>query len=100
MGEAASALRPRLVSLALPARAIACAVTAVGAADELMALPTSYAGASAPAEAAVLCARLALILAGGLALRQPPTRGLGLLAILAGLAWFGPDWDGWVGGPS
>jgi signal transduction histidine kinase len=100
MGEAASALRPRLASLALPALAIACALTAVGAADELMELPTSYAGASAAADAADLCAGLGLILAGGLAWWQPQTRVLGLFAILAGLAWFGPDWDGWVGGPS
>src|SRR5262249_26059845 len=27
------------------------------------------------------------------------TRRVGTLAVLAGVAWFGPDWEGWDGGP-
>ena len=62
--------------------------------------PTSYAGASAAVHAADLAAGLGLIGAGLLAWLEPRSRRLGLLAILAGVAWFGPDWEGWDGGPA
>jgi signal transduction histidine kinase len=61
---------------------------------------TTYAGVSAGLRAADLVAGLALIIAGALAWLEPRARGVGLLAILAGVAWFGADWEGWDGGPA
>jgi signal transduction histidine kinase len=87
--------------LAIPALAIVCAITAVVGADSLAeGGPTSYAGASGAADAADILAGLALVLAGTLAWTQARTRSLGLLAMLAALAWLGPDWEGWEGAPS
>jgi signal transduction histidine kinase len=99
MGESVAALLSRLPVVALPALAIAGAISAI-AAPSGVEPPTSYAGASAAANAADLSAGLGLVLAGAVAWTQPRTRLLGLLATLAGLAWFGPDWDGWQDGPS
>jgi signal transduction histidine kinase len=84
--------------LAIPAVAIACAITAA-VADGTPAdgAPTSYAGASGVLHAADILAGLGLVLGGALAWLQPRGRVIGLLAMLAGLAWFGPDWEGWVG---
>jgi signal transduction histidine kinase len=87
--------------LAIPALAIACAVTALAAAGTLRdGGPTSYAGASGVLDAADVIAGLGLVLSGALAWTRARTRTLGLLAMLAGLAWLGPDWEGWEGAPS
>jgi signal transduction histidine kinase len=56
---------------------------------------TTYASVSATARTADLAAGLGLLAAGLYAWFEPRTRRLGGLAILAGLAWFGPDWEGW-----
>lgn len=47
------------------------------------------------AHAADLAAGLGLLAAGLLASVEPRTRRLGAPAIAAGVAWFGPDWEGW-----
>src|SRR5215208_3478833 len=87
--------------VAIPALAVACAITAIVASNSLVdAGATSYAGASGAAEAADILAGLGLVLSGALAWTQARTRTLGLLAMLAGLAWLGPDWEGWAGAPS
>src|SRR5262245_44332392 len=87
--------------LALPVLALACAITAVVAAHSLAEQgPTSYAGASGAANVADALAGLGLVLGGALMWLQGRARSVGLLAMLAGLAWLGPDWEGWVGAPS
>jgi signal transduction histidine kinase len=43
---------------------------------------------------------LGMVVAGTVAWTQPRTRSLGLLAMLAGLAWFGADWEGSPDAPS
>jgi signal transduction histidine kinase len=99
--QAAVSARWRLLwSYAVPALAVAYAVAAVVVPRRSTAPVTSYAAASVAAHAADLGAGLALIGAGLLAWVEPRTRRLGLLAILAGVAWFGPDWEGWGGGPA
>jgi signal transduction histidine kinase len=99
MAESGSALQSRLAVLAVPAFAIAGAISAISAPSGVD-LPTSYAGASAAANAADLSAGLGMVVAGTIAWTQPRTRRLGLLAMLAGLVWFGPDWEGWPEAPS
>ena len=87
--------------LAIPALAIACAITAIVAPNTLPdGTHTSYAGTSGAAEAAAALAGLGLVLSGALAWTRARTRTLGLLAMLAGLAWLGPDWEGWEGAPA
>jgi signal transduction histidine kinase len=84
--------------LAITALAIACAITAA-VADGTPAdgAPTSYAATSGVLHAADILAGLGLVLGGALAWLRPRARVIGVLAMLAGLAWFGPDWEGWVG---
>ena len=90
-----------MAKLAVPVLAIICALTAAVAADSIVeGVPTSYAGASGAADAADVLAGLGLVVAGALAWTGPRTRSVGLLAMLAGLAWLGPDWEGWEGAPS
>src|SRR5213595_1409778 len=60
----------------------------------------TYADASTAAHAADLAAGLGLLSAGLLGWVEPRTRRLGVLTLLAGIAWFGPDWEGWDGGPA
>jgi signal transduction histidine kinase len=57
--------------------------------------PTTYGDASAAAHAADLAAGLGLLAAGLFAAVEPQRRRLGILTILAGVTWFGPDWEGW-----
>ena len=84
--------------LAIPALAIVCAVSAVLASDTRVDFGgTSYSGASPAADAADALAGLGLVLAGALAWMRSRTRTLGLVAMLAGLAWLAPDWVGWNG---
>jgi len=61
--------------------------------------PTTYAGTSGAAYAFDLLAGLSLLAAGLLAWTDSRTRRVGTLAVLAGVTWFGPDWEGWDGGP-
>ena len=81
------------VGLAL-AWAIAALLT-VGQGGEF---ETTYAEALPAARVADLVAGVGLIVAGGVAATQPRTHRLGVLAVLAGLAWFGADWEGAEGG--
>lgn len=54
---------------------------------------------STAAHAADLVAGLGLLAAGVFALTELRARRIGLLACLAGVVWFAPDWDGWDAGP-
>jgi signal transduction histidine kinase len=56
---------------------------------------TTYGDASAPARAADLAAGVGLLAAGLFAAIEPRRRRLGIVTILAGVTWFGPDWEGW-----
>jgi signal transduction histidine kinase len=88
----------RWVPVALAPLAFAYALTAIAVARRHGDL-TTYAGRSAGAAAVELAAGTMLI-AGGLATwRLLPARPLGALALVAGLAWFAPDWVGWQLGP-
>jgi len=55
---------------------------------------TTYAEALPAARLADLAAGVGLVVAGGLAAMHIRTHRLGVLAVLAGLAWFGADWEG------
>jgi signal transduction histidine kinase len=94
MADVRVATGPRLAIVVFGALSIAWGIGAVlgveSDADEL----TTYAGASAVARAADVAAGLGLLAAGALACTQPLTRRLGVLALLAGVAWFGADWEG------
>jgi len=86
-------------------RVIAPLTIAVGVATVLLVphpdtVPTTYSGGSGLARAADVVAGL-LLLAAGLATMIARSRGpLGVVVMLAGAAWFAPDWIGWEGGPS
>jgi signal transduction histidine kinase len=84
----------RLASLAGAALALAWAVAAILAVDPGADFLTTYAAALPAARVADIAAGLGLLVAGGLASTQPNTRRLGMLAMLAGVAWFGADWEG------
>jgi signal transduction histidine kinase len=95
----------RFAGIAVLVLALAYAITAILAVPRSAEPLTSYAGASyahasTAAHAADLAAGLGLLAAGLLAWTEPRTRRLAVLALLAGVAWFGPDWDGWDGGPA
>ena len=49
--------------------------------------------------ALVVVAGLSLIVGGLVVTSVEPIRRLGELAVLAGFTWFGPVWEGWLGGP-
>lgn len=99
MANTRVAAGPPLVILAAAVLALAWAIMAVVAVDPGAPGPTTYAAAFPAARAADAAAGLGLILAGGLACTQPRSRRLGALAMLAGLAWFGTDLEGWENGP-
>ena len=84
----------------MPGLALAYALAAIVAVPRGGTPLTTYAGESSVALAADLAAGLALLGAGALAWAESSTRRLGLLAILAGVLWFAPDWDGWDMGPA
>jgi signal transduction histidine kinase len=64
------------------------------------ALPaTTYAGASGLARAADVVAGLSLLVAGLTASIARPRGTTAVVALLAGAAWFAPDWVGWESGP-
>ncbi len=60
---------------------------------------TSYAGASGAARFLDLAAGIGLLAAGLLALHEPSRVRCGALTLFSGILWFGPDWEGWAGGP-
>jgi signal transduction histidine kinase len=93
------ALGPRLALLAAASLSLAWAISAILAVDPGADPPTTYAAALPAAQVADIAAGLGLVLAGGLALTQPQARRLGMLAILAGVAWLGADWEGSQNGP-
>jgi signal transduction histidine kinase len=84
----------RLTVLAVAVLAIAWAIGAFLTVDPGADFDTTYAGAFPAARVADIAAGLGLFGAGALACIQERTRRLGLLALLAGLAWFGADWEG------
>ena len=88
----------------LPAIPLAAALALAYAIAAIIAVTpsatTTYAGASPAARVADLAAGLGLIAAGLLAWSAPATRRFGALSVLAGAAWFAPDWEGWASGPS
>ena len=84
----------------LVAGAVAALCAIAVASIEPAAAPTAYAAASPAARAALLVAGFALIVAGAVAATQRRTRGLGLLASIAAVAWLAPELEGWAGGPA
>jgi signal transduction histidine kinase len=61
--------------------------------------PTTYAGASGLAHVADVVVGLSLLAAGLIASIARPRGTTAVVALLAGAAWFAPDWVGWEGGP-
>ena len=59
---------------------------------------TTYAGRSKVAATLFVVAGLGLIAAGLITGRR--RRLVGGLAVVAGLVWFAPAWEGWEGGPA
>jgi signal transduction histidine kinase len=100
MAAAGSAARLRFAGIAVLALTLAYAVAAIVAVPRSGEPLTTYAGASNASHAADIAAGLGLLAAGLLAWVEPRTRRLGVLALLAGVAWFGPDWEGWDGRPA
>jgi signal transduction histidine kinase len=103
MAAAGSAARLRFASTAVLVLTLSYAIAAILAVPRSAEPLTTYAGASyahasTAAHAADLAAGLGLLATGLLGWAEPRTRRLGVLALLAGIAWFGPDWEGWDGG--
>ena len=90
----------RLTSVWLSAAVVAYATAAIVAVPRGRAPLRTYAGAFTSAHALDLTAGLALLGAGSVAWFQPRVRHIALLTLLAGAAWFAPDWEGWDGGPT
>jgi signal transduction histidine kinase len=88
----------RWAPAALAPAAVAYGLAATGTATAHGAL-TTYAGRSPAAAAVDLAAGWALIAAGLATWWRQPHRPLGALAVVAGAAWFTPDWVGWQTGP-
>jgi signal transduction histidine kinase len=63
-------------------------------------IPTSYAGASTLAAAVGLVAGIGLLVAGSALWLERGRDREAVLLVLAGVAWFAPDWVGWDDGPS
>src|SRR6266545_5974001 len=103
MAAAGSAARLRFAGIAVLVLTLICAIASILAVPRSTEPFTTYAGAtyahaSTAAHAADLAAGLGLLSAGLLGWVEPRTRRLGVLTLLAGIAWFGPDWEGWDGG--
>ena len=89
----------RYATIVVAPLAVAYGVIAVGVATRHGAF-TTYAGRSTAAAASELTAGWALIVAGLAAWWRRPGVPVGPLAVLAGFAWFTPDWIGWQTGPA
>lgn len=88
----------RRVPLVVTAPLVAYAIAAVFVPRAYDVLSTN--GSVSPiAHAADLAAGLSLLAAGLLALAEPTRRHFGVLASLASVVWFAPDWEGWEAGP-
>jgi signal transduction histidine kinase len=103
MAAAGTAARLRFAGIAVLVLTLTYAIASILAVPRSTEPLTTYAGAtyahaSTAAHAADLAAGLGLLAAGLLAWIEPRTRRLGVLALLAGVSWFGPDWEGWDGG--
>ena len=94
MADSRLATGPGLAMLAGVALAVTWSVAALLSFDRSGAFDTTYAAALPAARVADIAAGVGLTAAGALAAIQPRTRRLGALALLAGLAWFGSDWEG------
>jgi signal transduction histidine kinase len=100
MAAVGSAARLRFAGISVLALTLAYAVAAIVAVPRSGEPLTTYAGASNTFHAADIAAGLGLLATSLLAWLEPRTRRLGVLALLAGVAWFGPDWEGWDRGPA
>ena len=94
MAHGRRALGARLALVAAAVLSLAWALAAILAVDPGADQPTTYAAAFTAARFADVAAGLGLVAAGAFALTQPQARRLGLLAMLAGIAWLGADWEG------
>jgi signal transduction histidine kinase/uncharacterized membrane protein YqaE (UPF0057 family) len=90
----------RLPQAAVPAAAAASAIAAAVVIPRVGAPLRTYGGASTAAHVLDVTAGLALVGAGCIAWSQARLRRTALLALLAGVVWFAPDWEGWEGGPT
>ena len=98
MAQRRIAAAPRLAIAA--AVSLAWAIAALVALDPAATPSTSYPAALAGARVADIAAGLGLVLAGVLACTQARAQRLGVLAMLAGVAWLGADWAGAQHGPA
>jgi signal transduction histidine kinase len=89
----------RYATLVVAPLAVAYGLIAVGVATR-HGVFTTYAGRSAVAAAGELAAGWMLVAAGLAAWWRRPRVPAGPLAVLAGFAWFTPDWIGWQTGPA
>jgi signal transduction histidine kinase len=89
----------RYATIVVAPLAVAYGVIAVGVATRHGAF-TTYAGRSTAAAAVELTAGWTLLAAGLVAWWRRPRVPAGPLAVLAGFAWFTPDWIGWQTGPA
>jgi signal transduction histidine kinase len=99
MAHGRRALGVRLAFAAAALLSLAWGLAAILAVDPGADPPTTYAAASIAAQIADISAGLGLVVAGAFALTQPQARRLGLLAMLAGVAWLGANWEGADGSP-
>jgi signal transduction histidine kinase len=94
MADSRFAAGLRLVMLTAVGLALTWAIAGLLTVEDGGDFETTYAAALPAARVADLAAGLGLVVAGGLAAAQPRSRRIGLLAVLAGFAWFGADWEG------
>jgi signal transduction histidine kinase len=88
----------RYATIVVAPLAVAYGLIAVGVAAR-HGTSTTYAGLSTGAAVGELAAGWALIVAGLAAWWWRPGVPAGSLSVLAGFAWFSPDWIGWQTGP-
>jgi signal transduction histidine kinase len=93
-----AAATARAATVVIAPTAVAFGLIAAGVAARHGDL-TTYAGRSAAATLATVSAGWMLIAAGLLGYLRRPGRPAMALAVLAGFAWFAPEWIGWQTGP-
>jgi signal transduction histidine kinase len=89
----------RYATIVVAPVAVAYGLVAVGVAAR-HGVFTTYAGRSTAAAAGELTAGWTLVAAGLAAWWRRPGAPAGPLAVIAGFAWFAPDWIGWQTGPA